>query len=170
MKKAGKIALILVIAIISIFALAVALLALNYGWWPSQGFPASEAKLRNPGYIPNSHLYLVSATAMYGTFHGEECFVINATIRSDYSANHPPPGGNGNSTTAFFGITATLYRNNAIVSATDIDGASIPPLGVPQYALDPNETGSIEINMATSNRNIDSYAITCVAVANSPIP
>ncbi len=170
MKKTLKISLILVALVTVAMVLITVFFALNHGWWTSPETPAVEAILKNPGYIPDSRLYLVSANASYGLFNGQACFIINATIRSDYSAENPPPNGNSNSTTAYFAITAILYHHDAIVPATDVGGASIPPLGVPLHALKQNETETFEIFMATSARNIDSYAITCMAVANSPRP
>ncbi len=170
MKKTLKISLILVALATSALVLTTIFFALNHGWWTAPETPATEATLKNPGYIPNSRLYLVSANASYGVFNSQACFIINATIRSDYSAENPPPNGNSNSTTAYFGITAILYHHDSIVSATGVGGASIPPLGVPQHALKQNETETFEIYMATNAHNIDGYAITCMAVANSPIP
>jgi hypothetical protein len=43
-------------------------------------------------------------------------------------------------------------------------------LGVPQIALASGQTTTVEIDMATSDRNISSYAIDTIAVEGYPIP
>ena len=72
--------------------------------------------------------------------------------------------------TAYFGLTATLYCNNAQISANDITSPGSVPLGVPQIALASGQTTTVEIDMATSDRNISSYIIDPIAVEGYPIP
>jgi hypothetical protein len=170
MRKNFRIAVILATVLLFVAFTIVVLLEVNYGWLHSQEYSAADARLLEPGYLNDSRLYLISATARYGTVSGQNCFIINATVRSDYTEESPPPGGIGNSTSAFFGITATLYHSNKAVEASDVTGPGLVPLGVPQHVLAINETGWFEIDMATNSRNVDSYSITLLGIASGPIP
>jgi hypothetical protein len=53
--------------------------------------PVFNAKLNDVGYLAGSKLFLLSANATYGTHNGQECFIIDATVRNDYTAQQPPP-------------------------------------------------------------------------------
>ncbi len=130
-------------------------------------------KLNNAGYLSGSKLYLISANSSYQKINGKACLVIDAAIRNDYTAQEPPPMDNSgiNSTgTAYFGLTATLYSNHVTVSSEDITSAGSSPLGVPQNSLDSGQTAIIEIDMATTDKNIDNYSIFLLAIAGYPIP
>jgi hypothetical protein len=134
---------------------------------------ASNAKLNNAGYLGESKLFLISATSTYGIHNGQTCFIINATIRNDYTAEQPPPMDNwmGNSTgDAYFGLTASLYHGNEQVSASDVTAPVIPALGFHQIGLGGGQTAAFEIDMATTRRNIDSYSINLQIIAGYPIP
>jgi hypothetical protein len=145
---AGIIIIVTAVTILSIFVV------INLAQKPSQEVLKSNAKLNNAGYLGGSKLFLVSANAAYGVHGGQACFIITATMRNDYTEQQPPPMDNStvnSSGTAYFGLTATLYCNNAQISANDI-------------------TTTVEIDMATSDRNISSYAIDPIAVEGYPIP
>ena len=134
---------------------------------------SSAAKLNNLGYLSGSKLYVVSANASYETVNGKACLVIDATVRNDYTVQEPPPMDNSgiNSTgTAYFGLTAILYEGHAIISSEDVTSVGSAPLGVPQYSLESGQTGVIQIDMATSSHNVDSYSINLLAIAGYPIP
>jgi DNA-binding HxlR family transcriptional regulator len=130
-------------------------------------------KLNNVGYLSGSKLYLISANASYATINGIECLVINATVRNDYTAQEPPPIDNSgiNSTgMAYFGLTAILYEGHKIISSEDVTSTGSSPLGVPQNSLGSGQNDVIQIDMATSDHNVDSYSIYLVAIAGYPIP
>ena len=138
---------------------------------PSGKIPATNAKLINPGYLNDTKLFLVSANATYGAHNGQACFIINVTVRNDYTAKQPPPMDNwlGNSTgEAWFGLTATLYDKNGQVNADNIDQGV--PIGVPEVGLYSGETATFQINMGTSSLSIDNYSIVLVEIAGYPIP
>jgi DNA-binding HxlR family transcriptional regulator len=137
------------------------------------GVSSSSAKLNNAGYLSGSKLYLISANASYETINGKACLVIDATVRNDYTSQEPPPMDNSgiNSTgTAYFGLTAILYEGHAIISSEDVTSIGSAPLGVPQNSLESGQTAVIQIDMATSNHNVDSYSINLLAIAGYPIP
>ena len=129
--------------------------------------------LNNAGYLSGSKLYLISANASYQTINGKACLVINATVRNDYTFQEPPPMDNSgiNSTgTAYFGLTAILYEGHKVVSSEDVTNIGATPLGVPQNSLESGQTSVIQIDMATSNHNVDNYSIYLIAIAGYPIP
>jgi len=161
--------IIIIVTAVTILSLVV----INLAQKPSHEVLTSNAKLNNAGYLAGSKLFLVSANAAYGVHGGQACFIITATIRNDYTAQQPPPMDNStinSSGTAYIGLTATLYSNNAQISANDITSPGSAPLGVPQIALASGQTTTIEIDMATSNRNISSYTIDLIAVEGYSIP
>ena len=155
----------------------------------------SNAQLNNAGYLEysgsESKLFLVSANASYGvysanaawsggTFDGKDCFVITATIRSDYTLEELRevgiyPGGY-HSGRVYFAVSVALYDGASQVSANDVSGAIVgsmsPPLGVPQWDLRCGETDTVEIYLATNNRSIDSYSINLriLELSGLPIP
>jgi hypothetical protein len=163
----------IVIAALAMIAIVVAVLLAITFTMLSNDVPAANARLNNAGYLQGSKLFLLSANATYGAHNGQTCFIVFATVRNDYTVQQPPPMDNygSNSTgTAFFGLTAKLYNKNAQITATDVTMPGAPPLGVPQIGLDSGETYTMEIDMATSNRNIDNYSVDLVAIAGYPIP
>jgi DNA-binding HxlR family transcriptional regulator len=134
---------------------------------------SSSAKLNNAGYLSGSKLYLISANASYETINGKTCLVIDATVRNDYTSQEPPPMDNSgiNSTgTAYFGLTAILYEEHKIISSEDVTSIGAAPLGVPQNSLESGQTAVIQIDMTTSNHNVDSYSVYLLAIAGYPIP
>src|SRR5271157_6011084 len=103
----------IVIIALAVTALAVAiLLTVNLARTISTEPLAANANLNNAGYLAGSKLFLLSANATYVTHDGQVCFIIEATVRNDYTAQQPPPMDNfpGNSSgAAYFGLTAKLY-------------------------------------------------------------
>src|SRR5208283_2724444 len=89
---------------------------------------------------------------------GDPIFIINVTLRNDYNSENPLPLSSDNY--AFIFLTATLYSQNGTVKATDVSptNADVPPTGA-FLGLNSGETASVEVWMATSNRNIDHYEI-----------
>lgn len=144
----------------------------------------TSANLENSGYLKlpslpsqdngDSRLFLISATAKYGVYSGQDCFIINATLRNDYSPQQPPPNGfNGNheSGTVYFIIMAKLYAQNQQISAAEITEPYVMPVpGSPQHSLGADETGWFELYLTTSSKNVESYKIDLVAIGGIPIP
>ena len=133
----------------------------------------SSPELNNAGYLSGSKLNLISANASYQTINGQACVVINATIRNDYTSQEPPPMDNSgiNSTgTAYFGLSAILYEGQKTISSEDVTSTGSSPLGVPQNNLESGQTAVIQIDLATSDHNIDGYSIYLLTVAGYPIP
>jgi hypothetical protein len=161
----------IVITALAVIAIVVAVLLVINLALPSSEVPAANTKLDNAGYLRGTRLFLVSAKASYGLHNGQACFMINATVRNDYTVQQPPPMDNWLSPsdgTAWFGLTATLYDRNGQVNASNVDPGV--PLGVPEVGLDSGETATFVINMATSSQSISTYSILLVDIAGYPIP
>jgi len=162
----------IVFLLIALLIATTAVAVYEYAQITSSNGP-SNATLNNPGYLAGSKLFLISANASYQTKNGKSCLVINATVRNDYTAQDPPPMDNSglNSTgMVYFGLTAILYEGNKVISSQDVTSPGAPPLGVPQIGLGSGQTTMIQIDMATSNHNVNSYSIEIVMVAGYPIP
>ncbi len=145
---------------------------------------SSQAELANTGYlklpsVPTvdrgiSKLFLVSATSSKGIRNGQECYIINATIRNDYSAQQPPSDsieGSDQVGEVYFILHANLYANGEQVAAPEVtEPRTMPVPGSPQRFLEAGQTGWFEMDLATSNRRVDSFRISLVAVGGVPIP
>ena len=164
----------IVIIALAVTALAIAaLLTINLAKTLSTEHPTANANLSNAGYLAGSKLFLLSAKATYGTHDGQACIIIEATVRNDYTAQQPPPMDNfpsNSSGEAYFGLTAKLYDENAQIVANDVTSPGSVPLGVPEIGLGSGQTCKVEIDMATSNRNVNNYSIKLVDIAGYPIP
>lgn len=168
-----KASVIVIIALLVIASVAAVLLAVNFAKLTSNAVPAANAQLDNAGYFNASRLFLVSAKATYGMHNGQACFIIDATVRNDYTVQQPPPLDNfsGNSSgAAYFGLTARLYDKTGLITSSDVTSPGSVPLGVPEISLDSGQTYTVEIDMATSSRNVDNYSINLIDIAGYPIP
>lgn len=168
----GSVRVIIALGVIALVA-AAALLVINLAKSPSSKIPAADAKLINPGYLDGTKLFLASANATYGTYNGQACFIITATVRNDYTAQYLPPMDNfpsNSSGWAYFGLTAKLYNKTGLIASSDVTSPGSAPLGVPQIGLSSGQTYTVEIDMATSSQNVDNYSINLIAIAGYPIP
>ncbi len=171
------------LAAVCIFLAVWAALALQSP--PPEG-PATNVKPANAHYLDGSKIYLVSATPRYGhhpgvsgvttttplVHEGDPCFIINVTVRNDYTAEEPPPtGGAWETGRAVFIVTAKIYdRNGQQIEAKDVTNPYMMPIHVPQYELQYGETESFDIYLATSRRDIGSFDIVMLALGTVPIP
>ena len=90
---------------------------------------------------------------------GDPIFIINATLRNDYNPQNPLPLSSNNY--AFIFVTATLYSQNVTIKAKDVSPTNpeVGPYLTAFLGLNSGETASVEVWIATSNRNIDHYEI-----------
>jgi hypothetical protein len=144
--------------------------------------PLPQAQLLNAGYLklPSmptadgaaSRLFLVSATTSKEIRNGQDCFIINVTIRNDYSSELPPPDAHDGARNGevYFILHAKLYAEGKQVEAIEVtEPRTMPVPGSPQRFLETGQTGWFEMEMATSS-SVDSYRIDLVAVGGLPIP
>jgi hypothetical protein len=94
-----------------------------------------------------SRIFVISANASYGSYpgssrffndkvvveKGEPCYIINATVRTDYSAQNPPPNYHPSpnsyldSNYTFVSFMANIYNGQTKLKATDLDTVGLPP-------------------------------------------
>ena len=139
-------------------------------------------------YLSDTRIFLVSANASYGYYpyptvtspsgndvilaeNGEPCFIINVTIRSDYSTTNPPPNPNPNNPSfVYVFLTAQIFNGENQINATDIT----PPVGFVNggaYApLSSAESATVTIYLATNNPDITSFQIVSRFVSGVPPP
>ncbi len=136
-----------------------------------------------------SKIFLVSATSTYGSYpgpsvpqmgsmpgvqKGDPCFIINVTVRNDYSAENPLPDQsifNMNNPDANVYLTAEIFNTQGQINATDVT----PPYpGVPfsgaYTSLASGENATVTIYMASSHRDIDHFEIILEYVGSVPAP
>ena len=126
-----------------------------------------------PSYIGNSSIYLLSANSSYGIYDGAPVFIVNVTVRNDYTPQQPPPNNfnSANSTgKAFFILHANLYDKNG----TQINSREfIPPQLHPDYNqvdVSSGETVSLSVYMATPSHEVDHYIMVFGYLGALPVP
>jgi hypothetical protein len=187
--KKGKIIILAVI-------IAILVILLSAFWIIPQIHPASisapiASNATSPSgyYLPyegnNSKIFLVSANASYGNYpyptvtlfngsvvkNGEPCFIINVTIRNDYSIQDPPPYSQSNNPTlAYVFLTAQIFNGKNQINAMDIT----PPVNMANggaYApLSSGENATLTMYLSTNNRDITSFQIVARFILGLPPP
>jgi hypothetical protein len=146
-----------------------------------------------PQYLPydgtESSIFLVSATPSLGPYpgpsvkqmgntpgikKGDPCFIINVTVRNDYSSENPPPFQNIYNVTnpdAYIFLTAQIFNSQGQVNATDVT-PPYPPVPYPgaYTSLAIGENATVTIYLATSHRDITSFKIILEYVGVLPPP
>ncbi len=123
-----------------------------------------------PGYIGNSSIYLISAKPYYGTYQRTTVFMINVTVRSDYTLQQPPPNTYPPEVNVtYFILYAKLYD----IKGAQINSTLYTPSGPPslywQVFLNDGQTTSLTIYMATNNRDVDHYTLTFGYLGGIPV-
>lgn len=123
-----------------------------------------------PGYIADSKIFLLSATASYGYVGGNPfspSFIVHATIRNDYTSQQPDCQRGQ----AWFIMYAKIYDKNG-------NQIQSQPYGPPQKGfsvnsnqqnMSSNETETLTIVMLTSNSNIDHYTLAFGWLSSLPV-
>jgi len=147
-----------------------------------------------PQYLPyngtGSSIFLASATPGYGPYpgpsvkrmgntpgiqKGASCFIVNVTIRNDYSEENPPPYQKlfniTNADVSAF-LTAQIFNTQGQVNATDVT-PPYPPVPYPGalvYNLASGNSATVTIYLATHNRDINRFEIILEYVGSIPPP
>ncbi|MGA2524574.1 MAG: hypothetical protein ABSF65_10540 [Candidatus Bathyarchaeia archaeon] len=147
-----------------------------------------------PQYLPYegnaSRIFVVSATPSYGSYpgptvpqtdgtpgikKGAPCFIINVTVRNDYSAENPLPDHNifnfSNPMASAF-LTAKIFNNQDQISATDVT-PPYPPVPIPGalvYDLASGKSTTVTIYLATNHQDINRFEIILEYVGSVPPP
>ena len=162
----GKKAFAILLIIIALAAVGVvAFLQLTAKPLSDRSLSVPSVEPPPPTYIANSSIYLLSVNPSYGTYDGSSCFIINVTVRNDYTPEHPVPDNaySNNPGLAWICLTAQLYAPNGNkIEAKDISGPNLLPFNLPQYSLDSDQTFSIIIYMNPASHDIDHYTLDLV--------
>ena len=150
-------------------------------------------------YLENSSIFLISATSAYGSYpftssslepgstaviqKGDPCFIINATIRNDYTLENLPPNQEGttyyaNGTTTntpsagvYVFLTASIYdKQDRIIQATDVTPPYGPPSGGAFVYLQSGENATLTMYLATSQQDIDHFDLIIRYIGTVPLP
>ncbi len=157
-------------------------------------FSPNDVKLINPHYLVGSsgnesRIFLVSATPSYGTYPfqdahglpgkpdihtGDPCFIINVTIRNDYTPQNPLPYYQGSvKEVAFIFLTAKLYDSNGtIIETTNVTPPYPSPsqFGAPLTSVPYGEEFSFKMYLAPANQNVDHFSIEMLYLGSIPPP
>ncbi len=139
-----------------------------------------------------SRIFLISATPNYGTYPypdveglpgkinihmGDPCFILNVTIRNDYTAQNPLPyGGFGDWSaqgTAFVALTAKLYDSEGKVIETTNVTPQYPSgsqFDAPEMRLESGTTYSFNMYLAIASRNVNQFSVELQYLSSVPAP
>jgi hypothetical protein len=137
-----------------------------------------------------SRIFMVSATPTYGSYpgptvsqrdgtpgiqKGAPCFIINVTVRNDYSIENPLPDHaifNFSNPKASVFLTVQIFNNQGQISATDVTPPypSISYPGALVYNLDSENSTTITIYLATNHQDIEQFKILLEYVGSVPPP
>ncbi len=161
-----------------------------------------------PYYLPlpsggDSKILVTTVTSAYGTYpfasasplgspngpvptpvieRGDSCFIVNVTIRNDYTDQNLPPNQptmilpNGETYTTNYShvyvyLTAQIYdKHGNVIAATDVT----PPYGFTNGGantfLNSGENTTLTIYLATSRQDIDHFNIAATYIGASMLP
>ncbi len=133
--------------------------------------PLTDYYLLYEGNI--SKIFVVSANASYGNYpyssrsnsngvqlaeNGEPCYIINVTIRNDYS------------TLMYVWLTAQLFNGKNQINATDLLLNGLPPSGGAMVGLNSGENGNLSLYLGTNNTDVTSFQIVARIITGVLIP
>ncbi len=166
MPNSKKYLVILTVAVLVLATVGISFFILNTQ-------PPTEAKSPDAGYIENSQIYLISANSRYGDYKGSPCFIINVTVRSDYTVENPPDNlSSVNTGAAFFILTANLYdkSNNTIEAQRYIPPHSIPSYNQQNLGSGDTLTYDIYLTVTQQRHDIDHYDLVFDYLGSIPAP
>jgi hypothetical protein len=162
--------------------------SLVFFWENSPAFPSDESQ--SSKYLAcqenDTRIYLVSAIAYYDTakvmfstadgllvHEGHLLFVVNFTLRNDYSSVDPPPPSGDISVsppdgTAYVSLKLKLWRNTQRIDAADVSLSDFSNAfsGGAGVILSSGETVSRSLCYAIDDRNIDRFMVEAVFVGD----
>jgi hypothetical protein len=164
--------------------------------WSKSMPPSTPVLTENPHYpiYPSfngdeSKIYLANANGTYGAYpfasvpqmgsnpgieKDAPCFIINLTVRNDYTDQNPLPGSDlwgRNNTDASIFLTAKICNAQGAIAAVDVT----PPYpGIPYsgayIGLSGGETTTKTIYLATNHTDIDHFEIVVEYIGAIPPP
>jgi hypothetical protein len=153
----------------------------------------ANVKPVTPQYLPyengSSKIFLISVSPTYGYYpgpsvpqmgsapgiqKGDPSFIVNVTIRNDYSAENPLPDQNifnMSNPDANVYMTAQIFNAQGQVKATDVTPPyPTVPLAGARTSLASGENATVTIYLSTSQRDIDHFQIILEYVGSVPAP
>ncbi len=181
---------------LAVFALLAAVILIVIALsWAFIGFgpnlSTSNIKPVTPHYLTDAYgnvtkVFLLSAEPRYGYWtlndthmdwfsngpiihKGDPVFIINATIRNDYTQNDQWKVDSSNR--SFVVLNVNLYsKNGTAINAFQAYPQVDTRLNGHIFEFDSGETSSIGLFMATNSRGIDRYEILIATVSSMPPP
>ena len=103
---------------------------------------------------------------------GDPCFIVNVTVRNDYtkdplSTDEDSPPGMYNK---YVKLTAYIYNQQGRVNAVDVTYPINSLHGGHVFTVEPEETQSVELYLATDTKNIERYEIYVEYIGPMPEP
>ncbi len=180
------------LVIIAVLVAAVVLIAfwINSVQPVPPDFPAPNVEPVSPIYLSfvpftwrdwnESRIFLEAATPRYaprygyyknqtdgGVQKGDPCFIVNVTVRNDYSENQLPPSNQAYNFTKYgyyIYFDALLYNKNGAVNVKDVVVDQQPGWFGDAYPInfirvDSGETKTFDIYIATENRDIERFEL-----------
>ncbi|MCJ7720823.1 hypothetical protein MUO98_00230 [Candidatus Bathyarchaeota archaeon] len=146
----------------------------------------SSAYLQKLSSSDETMIFLVSTdNPRYGVYEGSDvdwfggevhegdpCFIVNVTVRNDYTTtplwtDEDSPSGLYN---RYVKLTALLYNQQGEVDAVDVTGPINFDGGVNEFLIEPEQTHSVELTLATDSKNVEQYEIYVAYVGPLPEP
>jgi hypothetical protein len=166
--------------IFAVFPLIVIGLSVFLTVW--SGFLASKPQAFTPHYLAyhgaDSGIYVASQSTSYGYTEkdyttseeqtvavGSSVFIINLTLRNDYSSDNPPPtSGTPVSPidgTAYIRLKAVLFNNDASFPTVNVSPSDFAtPADQMGVVLASGQTVNVKLLLATNQTNITGYTVT----------
>jgi hypothetical protein len=133
-----------------------------------------------------SKIFVISSNASYGFYpygtrtslggvtvvtHGEPCFIINVTMRNDYSSQFPPPYPNPHYPTSVVVIlTGTLFNGSNQINTTDLFRVGLPPDAGAFTGMNGGEDATLSLYLAINQRDVTSFHIVPIFIGGTPPP
>ena len=178
-----KIILLIIVSLVAVSALGA--------YYLYESFNVSNIQTPSSGYltrIPNpfsneSKIFLVSSTNhRYGFYNwnyshwniqmGDPCFIVNVTVRNDYTTD--PIHTDENSPAGLYynhvKLTAFLYDQDGRVNSVDVTYPINSLHGGHVFKIEPEETYSVELYMATETTDIERYEIYVAYIGSAMEP
>lgn len=182
---------IIIIVVLLVIFLTIGIYGLIDGFSPKTKLPISTVAPQVPHYLAfssgnESKIFLESAKSNYGYWSlndthmdwftngpvihkGDPVFIINATLRNDYTQNDQSRVDSSNG--SFVVLNVKLYdKDGAVIDALQAYPRVDTRLNGHIFRFDSGKTAAIGLFMATSNQNIARYEILVATASSMPPP
>jgi hypothetical protein len=121
---------------------------------------------------PRYGVYDWSDAEGWGVYDGDPCFIVNVTVRNDYTTDslwtdEDSPSGLYNNHVK---LTAYLYDQQGRVDTVDVTYPINSLHGGHVFVVEPEEAQSVELYLATESKDIERYEIYVAYIGSLPEP